>query len=187
MRPFQAGRLVSADGSFDQLTATKTISALAASSRVPALIDGPSVRTRSVSETGPRLLAMVAAIPARDSARAKAEPILPDPVMPMVTANSFQASHGTGSDRMACKELRGLTSEALGPLEGHEIAAGDIMRRRRTDRPFKRRPSSGREAAAPRRKRSRWRRHDRGEFRRAPWPSPGGPSRVAARSPPPAS
>ena len=84
MRPAQSGRPASAAGSFVQLTAMKTMSARAASSRVPALIDGPSSRTSSLSESGPRLLEMVASMPARASVRAKAVPMAPDPMMPMV-------------------------------------------------------------------------------------------------------
>ena len=84
MRPFQEGRPASAAGNFDQLTATRTMSLLAASVTVPAVMEGPISRTRSFSEDGPRLLAMVASIPALASLRAKAEPIAPDPIIPMV-------------------------------------------------------------------------------------------------------
>jgi len=84
MRPFQSGSPASAAGSFVQLIATNTMSERAASSRRPALIEGASSRTSSLSESGPRLFEMIASMPARASVRAKAVPIAPEPMMPMV-------------------------------------------------------------------------------------------------------
>jgi hypothetical protein len=37
-----------------------------------------------LSESGPRLFEMIASMPARASVRAKAVPVAPDPMMPMV-------------------------------------------------------------------------------------------------------
>jgi hypothetical protein len=79
-----AGRPASAAGSLDQLTATSTMSARAACSRVPALIEGPSAPTSVCKESGPRLFEIVASMPARASVRANAVPMAPDPMMPMV-------------------------------------------------------------------------------------------------------
>src|SRR5882762_8071777 len=84
IRPPQAGRPARAAGSFDQLTAIKTMSAVAACSRVPALMVGLRAATDSFNDSGPRLFAMVAAMPARDSVFATAKPILPAPMMPML-------------------------------------------------------------------------------------------------------
>ena len=79
----EAEQLASAAGSFDQFTATNTMSALAASSRVPALIVGPSSFTKLRSDSGPRLFAITAGMPARASARAIADPIAPAPMIPI--------------------------------------------------------------------------------------------------------
>lgn len=83
MRPAQSGRSANAFGSFDHGTATSTRSALAASSTVPAVMCGVSSRTKSRSVSGPRLFAIVAAIPICARARANAAPISPAPMMPI--------------------------------------------------------------------------------------------------------
>jgi hypothetical protein len=56
----------------------------AASSRVPAVMLGPSAATVSARLSGPRLFAMVAGIPRRASAVAMAALICPAPMMPML-------------------------------------------------------------------------------------------------------
>src|SRR5262249_44202076 len=84
IRPFQAGRPPNAFRRSTQRTATRTISALAASFAVPALIEGPSSPTSPRSDSGPRLFAIVAEIPLFASSRAALEPRAPAPIMPIL-------------------------------------------------------------------------------------------------------
>src|SRR5437016_1827462 len=125
IRPPQAGSPATAAGTFDQLTAIRTMSALAACSRVPALIVGLSLATDSLSESGPRLLAIVAAMPARDRVFAKARPILPAPMMPMLMIMfSSVGRRARWACRQACR-LRRMVEKIVRKqfLEHLEIAA----------------------------------------------------------------
>jgi hypothetical protein len=65
------------------------MSALAASSTVPALIDDPSSATSEASDAGPRLFEIVAEMPLLARARAKLEPSAPEPMIPIVIMLSF--------------------------------------------------------------------------------------------------
>src|SRR5437016_6599582 len=84
MRPAHSGRLARAAGSFGQFTATRTMSARAASAGSTALAVGPISCTSDASEAWPRLFEISAPIPTLASARAKADPMAPtdntDPV-----------------------------------------------------------------------------------------------------------
>src|SRR5882724_147813 len=84
IRPFHPGKPPSAFSRSTHLIATKTISALAASSTVPALIDGPSSLTRSLNDSGPRRFAIVAEIPLLANNRATLEPRAPAPIIPIL-------------------------------------------------------------------------------------------------------
>src|SRR5258708_6024160 len=86
IRPFQAGRPSSAFSRSTQRTATRTISALAASLAGPALIEEPSSSTSPDSDAGPRLFAIVAEIPLFASSRATLEPRAPAPIMPILNS-----------------------------------------------------------------------------------------------------
>jgi hypothetical protein len=84
-----------AEGRYDQARiakvsgATKTMSALAASSTVPALIEGPSSPTSPANDCGPRLFAIVAETPLFASNRAALEPRAPAPIIPIFIPCSY--------------------------------------------------------------------------------------------------
>jgi hypothetical protein len=67
-----------------QGTARKTTSAEAASAAVPALTPLPISFTTASNDPGPRLLLMMISYPALATCLAKALPILPAPIIPIV-------------------------------------------------------------------------------------------------------
>jgi hypothetical protein len=82
IRPFQFGRPPRAPFREGQRTATRTMSACAASATVAALMDGPNSLVKARNDSGPRLLEINAGMFFLASARAKPPPNLPDPMMP---------------------------------------------------------------------------------------------------------
>ena len=88
IRPFQAGIPDSTLERDSQRTATNTMSALAASATVPALMDGPVSAISAAKEAGPRLFEMVAEIPFLPSTRATLAPRPPEPIIPILITHS---------------------------------------------------------------------------------------------------